>query len=80
MSKCSKCKKDIQEEFTSSDFKIICQNCLEQEIYKERYRIYKKDRKEKLRKIMNQILIGIFIGFGISYITVMFFLLLKVIK
>lgn len=78
MNRCAHCNKETIEEFTSMDNSIICQECLEEEIYKERRRIYKKYRKEKRKKVMDHILIGLFIGFGISYFTVMVFLALKV--
>ena len=45
--KCSRCKKDTNEEFTSNDNKPICRNCLEKEIYKEREKIIKKYRKKE---------------------------------
>lgn len=77
MNRCEKCNMEMIEEFTSIDNKSICQECLEKEIYKERRKIYKKYRKENFKKIMDYLLIGLFIGFGISYFTVMVFLAIK---
>ena len=42
---CEKCKKEIEDSFTSIDNKQICQECLEKEIYKERYKIHKEIRR-----------------------------------
>lgn len=44
--KCEKCKKETTEEYTSNKNKIICKECLEKEIYKERKRIIRKMKKE----------------------------------
>lgn len=74
---CEKCKKESIKEYTSKDNEIICEECLEKEIYKERERIYKKDKKQRVIKKVSNLLIGIFIGFGISYITVMLIMIIK---
>lgn len=40
--KCSNCNRETEKIFTSSDNKPICEVCLENEIYAERRKIYKK--------------------------------------
>lgn len=42
--KCSRCKKEMNEEYTSKDNKTICKECLEKEIYKERKRVIKNEQ------------------------------------
>lgn len=75
--KCENCKKETTQVFTSSKDKLICSQCLEQEIYKTRKNIVKKHKKRV--KFMDNMLIGILIGFGISYITLMVLMLIKII-
>lgn len=79
--KCKKCKKEIKSCFTSSDNKEICKECLEKEIYVERHKIYKNMKKEslkrRLKKIMDYLLIGIFIGFAICYFVTMVIMIIK---
>lgn len=42
--KCSKCKKETKDCYTSKDNKAICKECLEKEIYKERKRVIKNEQ------------------------------------
>lgn len=37
--KCSKCKKETKELFTNDKWQLVCKDCLEKEIYKNRQRI-----------------------------------------
>ena len=43
--RCSKCKKYTEDTFTSKNGKLICRECLESEIYKERRKTMKKYKK-----------------------------------
>lgn len=45
--KCEKCKNNFEYLFTSKDNKQICEKCLEKEIYKERKRVIKNERRHK---------------------------------
>jgi DNA-directed RNA polymerase subunit RPC12/RpoP len=74
---CEKCKKDTLEEYTSKDNKIICRECLEQEIYKQRKQIIKKNSKKA--KQMDMILMITFIGFCICYTLIMLLVFIKMI-
>jgi len=49
--RCSNCKKEIEDSFTSNDNKQICKECLEKEIYKYRKRVIKNERR--VSKIRN---------------------------
>jgi len=43
--KCSKCKRDTRDTFTLDNNKLVCKECLEKEIYKERKQIMKKYKR-----------------------------------
>ena len=45
--RCNNCKKEIKELYTSREYKLICKECLEKEIYEERKRVIKNERKNK---------------------------------
>lgn len=58
--KCSKCKKEVEETFTNDKWEQVCQDCLHQEIYKNRQKIRKyrwkngintSDKKHKRKKV-----------------------------
>lgn len=48
--RCYICKKEVKETFTLDNQKMVCNKCLEKEIYKERRKIMKKYKRPSYRK------------------------------
>lgn len=77
MMKCDRCKLEVDTLFTSNKNKSICKECLEKEIYSSRKKILIKEKNKKRLKIMDKILMNVFIIFCICYMITMLFMLIK---
>ena len=44
---CKKCKKEVEELFTNDKWEQVCKECMNKEIYKERKRVIKNERRYK---------------------------------